>query len=45
MSQADVKYEWIAQVDRDIGHATAHYRRTNRARLQILEERFIKHQW
>ena len=38
MSERDIKYERITRVDRDIGDAAAHDRRSNRTRLQILEQ-------
>src|SRR6266478_26602 len=37
VSEADVKNKWIARIDRDIGNATAHYRRTDGARFQVFE--------
>ena len=38
VSQADVEYKRIARIDSDVRYATTHHRRSNRARLQILEK-------
>jgi hypothetical protein len=38
VSERDVKYKWIARINRDVGNATAHDRGTDRSRLETFEE-------
>src|SRR6266851_817105 len=47
VSEPDVKNKWIARIDRDIGNATAHYRRTDGARFQVFEKniRELRRSW
>src|SRR6202011_1241505 len=38
VSERDVKHEWIAWIDRNVGDAAAHHRGTDRTCFQIFEK-------
>src|SRR5204862_8089203 len=38
VGEADVENKWIARIDGNVRYATAHHRRADRARFQVLEK-------